>query len=160
VSPRAAARLEALGYGPLYDYVDGKADWGSAGLPLEGHSGSQTRAGAHLRADVPTCGPEDALSVVRSNVSEAGWDTCFVLNDEGVLLGRLEGRALASEQDVPAVKAMTEGPSTVRPSARLRAIVDRMQRQNLSDLPVTTLDGRFVGLLLRTDAEQAVRSLT
>ena len=52
MSPRAAARLETLGYGPLYDYVDGKADWGAAGLPLEGQSGSETRAGAHVRAEL------------------------------------------------------------------------------------------------------------
>jgi CBS domain-containing protein len=110
-----------------------------------------------VRADVPTCHPQDSLSAVRKRANEAGWDTCFVLDDEGVLLGRLERRALASERDIPAVEAMTEGPSTVRPSARLRDLVERMQRKNLSDLAVTTLDGRFVGLLLRTDAERAVR---
>jgi len=111
-----------------------------------------------VRDDVPTCGPQDSLSAVRSRVDKAGWDTCFVLNDEGVLLGRLDQRALASERDIPAAEAMTEGPSTVRPSARLRDLVQRMKQQDLSDLPVTTLDGRFVGLLRRTDAEQAVLS--
>jgi CBS domain-containing protein len=41
---------------------------------------------------------------------------------------------------------MTSGPSTIRPSARLDAMVKRMRRQKLSNLPVTTLDGRLVGL--------------
>jgi CBS domain-containing protein len=51
---------------------------------------------------------------------------------------------------------MTGGPSTVRPSARLEAMVKRMHEQNLSNLPVTTSDGRLVGLLMREDAERAV----
>ncbi|HLE99960.1 MAG TPA: CBS domain-containing protein, partial [Gaiellaceae bacterium] len=47
------------------------------------------------------------------------------------------------------------GPSTVRPSARLEAIVERMRRQKLTTLPVTRSDGRLVGLLTLRDAEQA-----
>jgi hypothetical protein len=31
MSSRAASRLEALGFGQVYDYVAGKADWGSFG---------------------------------------------------------------------------------------------------------------------------------
>jgi CBS domain-containing protein len=41
----------------------------------------------------------------------------------------------------------------------LRDVVERMQRQNLTSLPVTTLDGRLVGLLTRGDAEAALRQL-
>src|SRR5213595_2826063 len=48
-------RLESLGFTSVYDYVAGKADWGSFGLPLEGTRGSATRIGAYLRRDVPTC---------------------------------------------------------------------------------------------------------
>ena len=51
---------------------------------------------------------------------------------------------------------MTPGPSTIRPSARLRDVVERMRRQNLTSLPVTTPDGRLVGLLTRRDAEAAL----
>jgi rhodanese-related sulfurtransferase len=36
MSPRAAWRLESIGFTEVHDYVAGKADWGSAGLPLEG----------------------------------------------------------------------------------------------------------------------------
>jgi CBS domain-containing protein len=53
---------------------------------------------------------------------------------------------------------MTPGPSTVRPSARLEAMVMRMRDQKLSNLPVTTSDGRLVGLLVREDAERALSS--
>ena len=50
--------------------------------------------------------------------------------------------------------AMTPGPSTIRPSARVEAMVERMGKQNLSSLPVTTSDGRLVGMFLLQDAER------
>src|SRR5689334_6170303 len=35
LSPRAAARLESLGFADVYDYAAGKADWIAMGLPTE-----------------------------------------------------------------------------------------------------------------------------
>jgi hypothetical protein len=43
----------------------------------------------------------------------------------------------------------------IRPSARLEAMIERMELQNLTDLPVTTSDGRLVGLLTPHDAQEA-----
>ncbi len=157
MSPRAASRLETLGFEQVYDYVAGKADWGSAGLPLEGQEPSETRAGAHVRADVPTCLPGDRLHDVCEQLDESGWETCLVLDERGVVLGRIGRRAIRGRADVTAEEAMTPGPSTIRPSARLGAVVERMQRQNLSNLPVTTSDGRLVGLLSRREAEEGLR---
>jgi hypothetical protein len=37
--------------------------------------------------------------------------------------------------------------------------VERMRRQNLTNLPVTNSDGRLVGLLLRADADQALEAI-
>jgi CBS domain-containing protein len=158
MSPRAAARLDSLGFTQVYDYVAGKVDWGSAGLPLEGANGSQTRAGAHLRTDVPVCRLDDRLADVCDRLDDSAWDTCFVLDERGVVLGRLGRRAIRSREDVSAEDAMTLGPSTIRPSARLGDMVERMRKQNLTNLPVTTSDGRFVGLLTRQDAEEALQA--
>lgn len=152
MSPRAASRLESIGFQQVYDYVAGKADWGSAGLPLDGTNGSETRAGAHVRTDVPTCRLDQRLREVCERLDESGWDTCFVVDEQGVVLGRLGRRAIRDREDVTAEQAMTPGPSTIRPSARLRDVVERMQKQRLTSLPVTTSDGRLVGLLLREDA--------
>jgi Mg/Co/Ni transporter MgtE len=155
MSPRAAWRLESIGFTRVYDYVAGKADWGSFGLPLEGQRPSSTRVGAHLRADVPACRPEDRMPEVREHVHTAGWDTCFVTNAEGVVVGRLGRAALAGSDDVSVEEAMTLGPSTVRPSYELDAAVDRMRKQDLTSLPVTRSDGVLVGILRREDAERA-----
>jgi CBS domain-containing protein len=159
MSPRAASRLESLGFEQVYDYVAGKADWGSAGLALEGTNGSETRAGAHISTDVPTCGLVDRLEDVCEQLEESGWDTCFVVDERRVVLGRLGRRAIRARGEVSAEEAMTPGPSTIRPSARLEAMVERMQRQNLTNLPVTTSNGRLVGLLTLRDAEKARRRL-
>jgi CBS domain-containing protein len=157
MSPRAASRLESLGFEQVYDYVAGKADWGSAGLALEGTNGSETRAGAHLRKDVPTCARDDRLEDVCQHLDKSGWDTCFVVDERRVVLGRIGRRAIRAREDVTAEEAMTPGPSTIRPSARLREAVERMHRQNLTNLPVTTSDGRLAGLLTLHDAEEAIR---
>ena len=159
MSPRAASRLETLRFELVYDYIAGKADWGSAGLPLEGANGSETRAGGHVRTDVPTCRPEDSLQTVCDELEESSWDTCFVVDARRVVLGRLGRRAIRGRANVSAEEAMTSGPSTVRPSGRLEAMVERMRRQNLGNLPVTTSDGQLVGLLTLGDAEEALREL-
>jgi CBS domain-containing protein len=159
MSPRAASRLETLGFEQIYDYVAGKADWGSAGLPLEGKEGSETRAGAHVRTDVPNCRTGDRVRDVCARVDESSWDTCFVVDERCVVLGRIGRRAIRGRSTVSAEEAMTLGPSTIRPSARLEAMVRRMRRQRLTNLPVTTSDGRFVGLLTLHDAEAALLTI-
>ena len=156
MSPRAAARLESLGFEQVYDYEGGKADWGSAGLPLEGTNGSDTRAGAHARTDVPTCRLDDRLPAVRAQVAQSGWNTCLVVDERDVVLGRLGRRAMGSDEDVSAGEAMTPGPSTIRPSARLSDVVERMRAQKLESLPVTTADGRLAGVLTLRGAERAL----
>src|SRR5215218_4817204 len=98
MSPRAASRLESLGFEQVYDYVAGKADWGSTGLPLEGTNGSETRAGAHVLTDVPTCRLEDRLEDVCERLDESGWDTCFVVDERRVVLGRIGRRAIRSKE--------------------------------------------------------------
>jgi CBS domain-containing protein len=81
------------------------------------HPTSETRAGAHVRTDVPTCGPNDRLREVCESLEESGWDTCFVVDERRVVLGRLGRRTIRGREDVPAEQAMTLGPSTIRPSA-------------------------------------------
>jgi len=80
----------------------------------------------------------------------------MVVNASGVVLGRLGRKALGSEEEVTVEAVMTAGPSTVRPSITLAAIVERMQNQKLASALVTRSDGRLVGVLRRTDAEAAL----
>ena len=158
MSPRAASRLESLGFAQVYGYVAGKYDWAAFGLPIEGKQNSGTRVGAHARTNTPACGLRDRLREARERVRAAGWDTCFVTDEDGVVLGRLGRAALAREDDVSVEEAMTSGPSTVRPRFRLDQAVERMQSQKLTNLPVTRSDGVLLGVIRRVDAEQALTS--
>ena len=53
MSPRAAWRLEAAGFSPVYEYAAGKADWLAADLPFEG---TAELAGMFTRRGVATVG--------------------------------------------------------------------------------------------------------
>jgi Mg/Co/Ni transporter MgtE len=95
---------------------------------------------------------------VCERVDASGWDTCFVTDQRGVVLGRLGRAALARDDDVSVEEAMTLGPSTVRPSLGLDQAVERMERQNLTNLPVTRSDGILIGVIRREDVERALAS--
>jgi len=151
MSPRAASRLEAIGFNRVYDYVAGKADWGASGLPLEGRPGF--RAGELARADTPTCTLVERLQDVCIRVREGGWNTCLVVDERRVVLGRLGRKALARTDAAAVEEAMSAGPRTFRPDVRLGALVGWMRRRNLTSAVVTTSDGRLVGVVLRDEAE-------
>jgi CBS domain-containing protein len=142
-----------MGFEQVYDYAAGKADWGSFGLPLDGEQGSESRVAARMRSDVPTCRLDEPVQDVRRRLDASGWDTCVVVNDERVVLGRIDGSALGAGEPATAEEAMAPGPSTIRPSARPEKIARRMRLQDLADLLVTTPDGRLLGIVSRGDVE-------
>jgi CBS domain-containing protein len=137
----------------VYDYVAGKKDWGSYGLPHEGGNVPERTAGDVAHRDVPTCTLDDDLSQVRERVRVAGWDTCIVVNEERIVLGRLARKVIAADGGESVGQAMMPGPSTVRPSIGTDALLERIRARNVSSFLVTTPDGRLVGLVLRSDLE-------
>src|SRR5712692_5074936 len=149
MSPRAAWRLESLGFGEVYDYVAGKLDWMAAGLPTEGTNAARPRAGDVSRKDVPTARLDDRLGDVRERVSASGWDAVVVTNNERVVLGLLRSKELAKDPELSIEKAMRPGPSTFRPYVAIKEISETMTGHMLESAPITTSDGRLVGLLLQ-----------
>jgi Mg/Co/Ni transporter MgtE len=142
-----------MGFPRVYDFVAGKKAWGSYGLPHEGTEVPARAAGDLAHRDVPTCSLADDLSSVRRRVRAAGWDTCVVVNEQGVVLGRLGRKALAADTDESVEEAMTPGPSTVRPSIGTEALLERVRARGLTSFLVTTPDGRLVGVVLRDELE-------
>jgi Mg/Co/Ni transporter MgtE len=149
MSPRAAWRLDALGFDEIYDYVAGKADWGAAGLPLEGHAAGAPTAGRAADTDVPTCTLDDALQVVRARVRATDWRQCVVINEHWIVLGRLGREAIESDDPRTVEEAMTEGPSTIRPDTPLDKLLERLERQQLQTALVTTSEGVLIGVVPR-----------
>jgi CBS domain-containing protein len=158
MSPRAAARLESLGFTQVFDYSAGKMDWAAMGLPTEGKLAGQPRAGDVARKGVPTCHPRERVGEVRERVQTTGWDICVVVGERDVVLGRLRGGTFEKEPEARVQSVMEEGPTTIRPNTELEGITRRMQAKKVSSILVTRSDGRLVGIMYREDAERALET--
>jgi len=143
----------------VFDYEDGKLDWLAAGLPSEGTNAQRPRAGDVARTDVPTCRLDERLGDVRDRAREAGWDACVVLNEERVVFGLLRSKELEASPDLRIEEAMRPGPSTFRPFVSIEEMAAFMTEHDLDSSPITTSDGRLVGLLRRQDAAKAALEL-
>src|SRR6266851_5439194 len=108
MSPRAAWRLESLGFREVYEYKAGKLDWMAAGLPTEGTNALHPRAGDAARKDVPVCSLHERL-----------------------VLGLLRSKELAKDADMTIEQAMRPGPSTFRPYVSIKEMADFMVQHNV-----------------------------
>ena len=156
MSPRAAWRLEVIGFEKVYDYVPGKADWFARGLPREGKLASVPTIEDAARRDVPTCAPAEKVENVRDRVRAAGWDACVVVNKERIVLGLLREKELSLDPETTVEEVMRNGPTTFRPNEPVVKMAKRMGERGARTVLVTSSDGRLVGLLYREDAELMV----
>jgi Mg/Co/Ni transporter MgtE len=142
----------------VYDYVDGKLDWLAAGLPSEGTNASRPRSGDVARRDVPTCRLGEDIGEVTRRVAAAGWDVCVVVNEERVVLGILRAEQLAEGSDEAVEAVMRPGPSTFRPHVPILDMAHHMIEHELASSPITTSDGRLVGMLRVDDAARVAHA--
>lgn len=149
MSPRAAWRLEELGFSDVYDYVPGKQDWFAADLPYEGEA---VFAGRAVRRDAPTCGPDDTLGEAADRISgEVG--LCPVVDHSGVVMGVIRTDDVAGDPDDPVRSVMRFGTTTVRPSEDLPELIERMRKASVDAIVVTRPNATLVGVLVRGEAE-------
>jgi Mg/Co/Ni transporter MgtE len=104
------------------------------------------------RTDAPTCRLDEPIGEVRERVRAAGWDACAVVNDERVVLGLLREAELQKGDDEPVEQVMRPGPSTFRPHVPIEEMAHFMVEHDLTTSPVTSSDGRLIGILRRQDA--------
>ena len=140
----------------MSDYVDGKVDWMAAGLPTEGTNAQHPRAGDVARKDVPTCRLTEKLGDVQARAKAANWDAAVVVNEERVVFGLLRSKELNGDAEQLIEKAMRPGPSTYRPYVSLHEMLHAMVDHKVANAPITTSDGRLVGLLLQKDVAAAM----
>jgi len=153
MSPRAACRLEQLGFTDVYDFVDGKSYWIGSGLPTEGTRADQPRAGTAADPSVPTCRPDDTVAGAKNALAATGWDQCIVLADDRIVVGRLRTRELEADARQRVENVMETGPSTIRPDTPLADILRRMTDRNLASVVVTKPTGELIGVLRRMSPE-------
>lgn len=132
----------------------GQADWLAFALPTEGKQAGKPRAGDVAHREVPTCLVTDRLGDVKAKVEGSGWNNCLVIDGRSIVLGRIGGDALEGDAGQLAGDVMEAGPTTVRPSEYLDALVKRMKKQDVETILVTTSIGELVGVLRRSDAER------
>jgi predicted transcriptional regulator len=135
----------------VYDYRTGKQDWLGAGLPTEGTDTQSPRLVDVVRRDVPTCSLGERLGDVHDRVIAAGWDACVVISQQRVVLGLLRAKELQADPELLVEHAMRPGPSTYRPFVSVAEMRRTMIERNLESSPVTTSDGKLVGLVRQQD---------
>jgi predicted transcriptional regulator len=92
-------------------------------------------------------------------VRAAGWDACVVVNQERVVLGLLRAKELDGDPASRIEAAMRPGPSTFRPHVPIAEMAHHLVDHDVDNAPITTSDGRLVGLLRRADALRAAHEL-
>ncbi len=149
MSPRAAWRLEAAGFGPVYDYAAGKTDWLAADLPFEG---TAKLAGMFTRRGVATADESTPAAEALRLLDAQGFGPLVVLNPAGVVTGAAHRDALTSAPaQAEAGSVMRFGVSTVRPSEDAAALAHRMDHAEVTRVVVTRPDGTLIGLFFAAD---------
>jgi CBS domain-containing protein len=129
----------------------------AAGLPAEGTASKRPQVGDLARKDALTCKLDERVGDVRERARSGGWTAAVVVNDQNVVLGLLREKELESDPARRVEEVMRPGPSTYRPHVSAEEVVKQMLDRDILSVPITTSDGRLVGLLLREDAQRAAR---
>lgn len=143
----------------MYDYAGGKADWLVHGLPMEGRLAGRRRAIDVARKDIPTCGPREKLGDVRERVRAAGHEVCVVVNERGIVLGRLRRKELDGDPAAAVEDVMELGPPTERPDPFLSEVIERLRK--VGSVLITWYGGeedggKLMGVLFREDVERVL----
>ena len=88
---------------------------------------------------------------VRDRAIAAGWDACVVVSQDRVVLGLLRAKELQADPQLAVERVMRPGPSTYRPFVTVEEMRRTMTESNLENSPVTTSDGKLVGLVRKQD---------
>jgi CBS domain-containing protein len=144
-----------LGFDNVCDYVAGKQDWLAYGLPIEGELAEAVTVGKLANRAVPVCRFDDKLADVAQRLGPTGWSECVVVNEPGIVLGRLRKSMWEdAADDMTAEQAMESGPITYRPHVRREEMLSFMQKKKIKSALVTTSDGKLVGLARRKDLQE------
>jgi len=98
---------------------------------------------------------DQRLSDVKERAARLGRDAVVVVNEQNIVMGLLRAKELQQYGNLTIEKAMRPGPSTFRPYVSAKEMADFMVEHKLECSPITTSDGKLVGLLYRADAVQA-----
>ena len=159
MSPRAAARLETLGFEDVYDYVAGKTDWTACGLPLEGRPKDLKLVSDLLNTEVATSRPTEKTGEVAKRIRSQGYNYCPVVNESDIVLGLFRIPSAPTHSEDAVEDQMQLGPTTFRANTSVDQAAAFMAKNNRSEVLITSSDGKFLGVLTREVADHAVHEL-
>jgi predicted transcriptional regulator len=92
-------------------------------------------------------------------VRAAGDDLCIVVNERGIVLGRLRRDCWKKEAEASVEDCMELGPPTTRPDHLLHEVIERLRK--VGSLLITWYGrdedgGRLTGVLFRQDVERVL----
>jgi CBS domain-containing protein len=131
----------------VYDYAWGKVDWLAAGLPTEG-VGTRERRAIDAIVEPLTCPPTTTVRDATERAQAAGADGLLVVNGQGILLGRFLLDTVA-EPSAVVDSVLEPGPVTVRANEPLEPMLQRMASRGVTEIVVTTPEGRLLGVVGR-----------
>lgn len=148
-----------MGFTKVYDFVDGKIEWLSYGLPTEGKGPHFAVAGEIADRDaVLACRLGDRVGDVAHQLDTVPHDYCVVLNDQDIVLGRMRKKNVESAADTRVEHVMEPGPTTIRPSEPAKGLLERMKQKNVPAVIVTTNKGRLMGAATQEALERLTSS--
>jgi rhodanese-related sulfurtransferase len=153
MSPRAAARLETLGY-DAYDYALSKVDWMAHGLPIEVTEATHPTALALIRDDVATCTLDESPDDIAVRIDASRYGFALALSRDRVVLGRVR-RSRLDDAVANVESALEPGPSTIRPHTTIEELNERLARSEIQTLIVTDPEGKLFGVVRRDDVDRA-----
>jgi rhodanese-related sulfurtransferase len=153
LSARLAARLIHEKFSQVYEYAASLADWMAYCLPIEGEDAGMVHAGDLVRREFPTCRADESVGDVAERFGKHS--LCAVVDEDGVLLGRLSRADIEGNRDKTVGDVAHPGPSTFRPDVPASEMGDWFERRPKVDVfIISTPDGRPFGLLYRTDSDR------
>ena len=159
MSPRAAARLEQLGF-DVYDYALSKVDWIAHGLPMEGTAAARPTALSFARHDVVTCTLDDRAEEIKERIDASAYRFALVLADR-VVLGRIRRTGIdEAPDDASAELLMEPGPSTTRPHTDPGELAEQFHRSGTRTAILTTPEGELLGVVRRSDLPNPAEGIT
>jgi CBS domain-containing protein len=127
---------------------------------MEGRTAGRCRAIDVARTDVMTVTPDRRLRDLRDEMADAESDICLVVDERGVLLGRVDGMPADAGDDSVIGDVMRLAPGTVKPDTFLRDLVDDLRGTRFKRTILTAREpheaGRFLGVLFLTDVERVL----
>jgi hypothetical protein len=156
-------QLEWLGFGQVYRYTRGKADWIVRGLPSEPPAlmGERIRAlpyfvhnlvpairqswitlsqrktvGDWMTSDLPRLRPDEPLP---ESFASKATPLAVVVNDAGILLGAID----QNQPGASAAEAMNPAPQTIRPDMTRGLASDLLRHSPY--LLISDAEGRYLG---------------